>query len=167
MSTERGKSPVTAIADTAILMAAKQHATVTVGPYPSVNGSCALVRILDEATDQWARVNYIYLNKKSGSDDALHVRADSILSAIKGGWPFADAAAKCSMDGNGQQGGDLGWFARSMMVAEFRDVVFQHHKGDLFIARVDVYGWYVIEVTQEPGTYEVVEYVLGRGPICP
>jgi len=166
MQTELGKLPLQAISDPAIKEAIRLDKKGTTGPYASTDSSCALVRLTGRGSDEWTRVNYIFLSKESGSDEVLQQRADSILSAIQNGWLFSDAAMKYSSDGNAKNGGDLGWFARSMMMPEFSDPVFQHHKGDLFTARVGVYGWYVVQVTEEPGTYEHVEYILGRGPIC-
>ncbi|MBL7944796.1 MAG: peptidylprolyl isomerase [Flavobacteriales bacterium] len=166
MATELGKLPMQAISDPALKEALRLDKKGTTGPYPSTDSSCALVRLTGRGKDEWARVNYIFLSKQSGTDEELHVRADSILQAIRNGWSFSDAALQYSMDGNAKRGGDLGWFTRSMMVPEFSGPVFQHHKGDLFTAAVGIYGWYVVEVTEEPGSYEHVEYILGRGPIC-
>lgn len=166
MATEIGRLPMQAINDPALKEAIRLDKKGTTGPYPSTDSSCALVRLTGRGQDEWARVNYIFLAKQSGTDEELHTRADSILQAIRNEWPFRDAALKYSMDGNANRGGDLGWFTRSMMVPEFSGPVFQHHKGDLFIAAVGIYGWYVVEVTEEPGINEHVEYILGRGPIC-
>lgn len=166
MTTERAKLPLVAITDPAVAEALTSGTKRTTGPYPSTDGLCALVRVVNTGSDEWARVNYIYLSKASGTDEELRQRADSILQAIRNGWAFGDAALKYSMDGNGKRGGDMGWFTHGMMVPEFGDPVFEHHKGDLYTVRVDIYGWYVVEVTGAPDTYEQVEYILGRGPIC-
>jgi hypothetical protein len=166
MVTEIGKLPVQAISDPAIMEAMRLDKKGTTGPYPSTDSTCALVRLTGRGSDEWARVNYIFLSKQSGTDEQLQERADSILQAVQNGWPFQQAALKYSMDGNAKKGGDLGWFTRSTMVPEFSGPVFQHHKGDLFTAAVGIYGWYVVEVTEEPGTYVQIEYILGRGPIC-
>ena len=153
--------------DSAVFAAARTGDTLTVGPFPSTWGDCALVRILHRQVEEYARVNYIYLAKSSGSATMLEARADSILKAVKGGWPFADAAAKYSMDGNAKNGGDLGWFKLSSMVPEFSDPLRMHRQGDLYTGSVSTYGWYVVQVTEAPAKYEDIEFVLGRGPICP
>lgn len=166
MVTEIGKLPLRAISDPAVMEALRHDKKGTTGPYASTDSTCALVRLTGRGSDEWARVNYIFLSRQSGTDEQLRQRADSILQAVRNGWPFQEAALKYSMDGNAKKGGDLGWFTRSMMVPEFSGPVFQHHKGDLFTAAVGIYGWYIVEVTEEPGIYEQIEYILGRGPIC-
>lgn len=166
IATELGKLPIQALSDPAIQEAIRLDKKGTTGPYPSTDSTCALVRLTGRGSDEWARVNYIFLSKQNGTDEELHLRADSILQAVRNGWSFSEAALKYSMDGNGKRSGDLGWFTRAMMVPEFSAPVFEHHKGDLFTALVGVYGWYVVQVTEEPGIYEHIEYILGRGPIC-
>lgn len=166
MVQERGKAPLVAVVDEAIKEAVFSYSKETVGPLPSIGGTCALVRILEHGKSMWARASYIYLNKNSGSPEALQAHADSILGAVQAGLPFAEAANNFTMDGN-KRGGDLGWFQLSQMVPEFSAGIVAHHKGDLFTLPVEVYGWYVVWITEEPGSYEHVQYVLGRGAICP
>ncbi|MEO8068366.1 MAG: peptidylprolyl isomerase [Flavobacteriales bacterium] len=163
---ERGKAPLVAVEDEAIKDAVLTYSKETVGPLHSINGTCAFVRILEHGKTMWARASYVYLNKNSRPPDALQARADSILGAIQAGLPFAEAANKFTMDGN-KRGGDLGWFQLSQMVPEFSAGIAAHHKGDLFTLPVEVYGWYVVLITEEPGSYEHVQYVLARGAICP
>lgn len=167
MEQHRLTKPLAEVDDPAVLEALKQHSNTTVGPFPSLGHTCALVRIVERRKTTRARVSYIYLDKKSGTDEALQARADSIRAAVQQGWPFADAASKYSMDGNSLRGGDLGWFDTSSMVKEFSDAVVKHHQGDLFTLRVPIYGWYVVLVTGEPGPQEYVQYLIARGPICP
>lgn len=167
MDAQVGRVVMGQASDTAVFAAVRTGDTLTVGPFPSSFGDCALVRILHREVEEYARVNYIYLANSSGSGPVLEARADSILQAVKGGWPFAEAALKYSMDGNGKKGGDLGWFKLSDMVKEFSDALRPRPKGELYTASVGVYGWYVVQVTEAPTRYEDFEYLIGLGPICP
>lgn len=166
MEQHRYKLPLELVQDPAALKAADINSRKTVGPFPSINNSCAVVRIVEKDTATWARVSYIFLDKTSNTDEVLHARADSIYQAVQKGWPFADAAMKYSMDGNSERGGDLNWFTTSSMTEEFSASVVQHHKGELYTVRVAKYGWYVILVTEEPGVREHIRYLIARGPIC-
>lgn len=166
VSQHRHMMPLILIDDPAVLQALKMNSTKTVGPFPSIGNTCALVRVVEKAKTTWARVSYIYLDKKSATDEILQARADSIRGAVQRGWLFADAAMKYSMDGNAKHGGDLGWFTTSSMAEEFSAAVVLHKKDDLYTVRVGMYGWYVVLVTGEPGIYEHARYLIVQGPIC-
>ena len=60
---------------------------------------------------------------------------------------FADAAKKNSTDGSAKQGGDLGWFATSMMVKPFGDAVEKAKVGEVTGPIKTQFGWHLILVT--------------------
>jgi hypothetical protein len=72
--------------------------------------------------------------------------AKSILAMLKAGGNFADLAKKYSIDtGSASEGGNLGWFTASEMVAPFSKAAFATPVGHYVIAHSQ-YGWHVIQV---------------------
>src|SRR5436305_4280572 len=62
--------------------------------------------------------------------DAAKAKADSVLSEIKKGMKFSDAAIKYSDGPTAQQGGDLGFFKRGTLSKELENVTFNMKPGD-------------------------------------
>jgi peptidyl-prolyl cis-trans isomerase SurA len=79
--------------------------------------------------------------------------ADSIVVALRKGADFAVAAKRFSSDpGSKDQGGDLGWFRRGVMVPPFEVVAFQLKPGVISNPVETVYGYHIIEVIRvQPG----------------
>lgn len=57
--------------------------------------------------------------------------AESVLVQIKNGANFEEMAKKYGEDGTAAKGGDLGWFAKGDMVAQFEQAVFAMKKGEI------------------------------------
>ncbi len=73
--------------------------------------------------------------------------ADAIFAQIKGGADFAKVAAEKSLDsGSAKEGGELGWFEKSRMVAEFADAAFAAQKGEVIGPVQTKFGYHIIEV---------------------
>lgn len=62
-------------------------------------------------------------------DDTI-IRAQSVLDQIKRGASFEEMAKKYGEDGTAANGGDLGWFGKGEMVAQFEQAVFAMKKGE-------------------------------------
>lgn len=79
--------------------------------------------------------------------------ADSIVAALRKGADFAVAAKRFSNDpGSKDQGGDLGWFRRGVMVPPFEAVAFKLKPGVISDPVETVYGYHIIEVLRvQPG----------------
>jgi len=75
--------------------------------------------------------------------------ADRLLAEAKQApQRFADLAKKHSQDsGSAEQGGDLGFFARGMMVKPFEDAVFAGKEGEILGPVESEFGHHVIHVT--------------------
>ncbi|MEW5826942.1 MAG: peptidylprolyl isomerase, partial [Candidatus Bipolaricaulota bacterium] len=74
--------------------------------------------------------------------------AEGILADLEAGADFATLAREKSIDtGSGAQGGDLGFFGRGAMVAEFEDAAFVLAIGETSGAVQSQYGFHIIRVT--------------------
>lgn len=76
-------------------------------------------------------------------------KAKNILSEIKSGLSFEDAARKYSSCPSNQQGGDLGYFTRGRMVPEFEDAAFALDKGQISEPVKTMYGYHLIKLTEK------------------
>lgn len=75
--------------------------------------------------------------------------ADSIYDQLLGGADFADTATEQSTDtGTAPTGGDLGWFPRGIMVAQFDDVAFSLPPGDTSEPFQTEFGWHIVNVLE-------------------
>lgn len=87
---------------------------------------------------------------------ALHILVDTedrgkeVLSKLADGAAFADLAKEYSIDtGSATQGGDLGWFARGVMVAEFEEAAFSLGVGETSGLVQTDYGYHIIHVLEK------------------
>ena len=72
--------------------------------------------------------------------------AQETLAELKKGADFAAVAKAKSTDGSAQDGGDLGYFNRGDMVAEFSDAAFAMKPGDISQPVKSQFGWHIIKV---------------------
>ncbi len=85
------------------------------------------------------RARHILLPSEKAAQDAL--------AEIKKGADFAAVARAKSTDGSAREGGDLGYFNRGDMVAEFSDAAFAMKPGEVSKEPVKTqFGWHVIKV---------------------
>ena len=74
-------------------------------------------------------------------------QADSVLQAVRAGADFATLARRFSDDpGSAQEGGDLGWFRRGRMVAQFEAVAFRLRPGQVSDVVGTPFGFHIIQV---------------------
>jgi peptidyl-prolyl cis-trans isomerase SurA len=74
-------------------------------------------------------------------------RADSVLGELRRGADFATAARRLSDDpGSREEGGDLGWFRRGRMVAEFEAAAFRLRPGQISEVVESPFGFHIIQV---------------------
>jgi peptidyl-prolyl cis-trans isomerase C len=73
--------------------------------------------------------------------------AKKISAEIKKGTPFEKLAKEKSTDkGSGANGGELGWFSKDKMVAEFADAAFKLKKGEVSEPVKSEFGWHIIKL---------------------
>lgn len=79
--------------------------------------------------------------------DRARAQADSIAIELRKGADFAIAAKRFSQDpASKEQGGDLGWFRRGLMVPEFDAIVFRLKPGVISDPVETPFGFHVIQV---------------------
>lgn len=92
--------------------------------------------------------------------------AKSIKAEIDGGATFEDMAAKHSTDGSSQQGGDLGYFTKGMMVPPFAEAAFAMEPDAVSDPVQTQFGWHLIKVedkrTSSPPALEDVRAEVSR-----
>jgi len=78
------------------------------------------------------------------ADEAL---AKDISAQLAAGADFGTLAAKYSIDtGSKDKGGDVGWFAKGKMVAEFENAAFAMKVGEISQPVKSTYGYHIIQV---------------------
>lgn len=110
-----------------------------------------------QVTDDRLRKSYDEFRKTQESTPEVRARhilvetedqAKDIITKLSEGAKFEDLAKQQSKDpSNKDQGGDLGYFGKAMMVKEFADAAFAMDKGEISKTPVKTqFGYHVIEV---------------------
>lgn len=73
--------------------------------------------------------------------------AKNLYDEIKNGKSFSEVAKEQSLCPSGQNGGDLGYFGKGMMVKPFEDAAFTLEIGELSQPVKTQFGWHLIQVT--------------------
>jgi parvulin-like peptidyl-prolyl isomerase len=103
------------------------------------------------------RARHILINVAADASEedsaAALSKAISITQRLRAGEDFAALATQYSDDtGSAQQGGDLGFFPRGQMVAEFEEVAFSQPIGEISDPVKSQFGYHIIEVLEtQPG----------------
>jgi peptidyl-prolyl cis-trans isomerase D len=78
---------------------------------------------------------------------ATEDEANQVYAKLIAGEDFGNLAKEISTDtGSGANGGDLGWFGRGAMVAEFEDAAFSQQIGEIGKPVKSQFGYHIIQV---------------------
>ena len=74
-------------------------------------------------------------------------KGEMVLQKIKDGASFEEMAKQYGEDGTATKGGDLGWFGKGEMIAQFEQAVFAMKKGELSTELVETTeGFHIIQL---------------------
>jgi peptidyl-prolyl cis-trans isomerase C len=77
--------------------------------------------------------------------------AKKLYDEIQNGKDFAQIAQEVSLCPSGQNGGDLGFFGKGMMVKPFEDAAFSLEIGEISKPVETQFGWHLIKLTDKEG----------------
>jgi len=102
------------------------------------------------STPEQVRASHILLKTEGKDDAAVKARAEDLLKQARGGADFAELAKKYSEDdSNKANGGDLDYFGRGRMVAEFDQVAFAMEPGKISDVVKTQFGYHIIKLTDK------------------
>ena len=115
-----------------------------------------------KSSEVFARASHILINQ-FGSDEKNLEEANKIYAQLVAGENFDAIAKEFSKDpGSAQKGGDLGYFAKGMMVKEFEDACFNGKVGEVQKPIKTNYGYHIIKVTDRTDKKYVVEKIVNQ-----
>lgn len=101
------------------------------------------------ATGEEVRGSHILLqveDEKSRND--IKKLAEQILTKVKNGESFEELAKQYGSDGTKERGGDLGWFAKGVMVKPFEDAMFVLKDNEIADKLVETeFGYHIVKRT--------------------
>ncbi len=120
-----------------------------VGPLNEFDGF-HIIKVLDERKGgpEFVRASHILFQLTGADSNDVKATAREVAQKARAGADFAALAATYSKDhGTAQQGGDLGWFGKGRMVAEFEQAAFKAKVGDVVGPIRTTFGLHIIKVT--------------------
>lgn len=101
-------------------------------------------------TEEQRRASHILIAAEGSDKAGARKKAEEILAKVKANpHEFAKLARENSKDpGSAAQGGDLGFFARGMMVKPFEDAVYRLKTGEVSEVVETDFGFHIIRVTE-------------------
>ncbi|HZI20959.1 MAG TPA: peptidylprolyl isomerase [Gemmatimonadales bacterium] len=97
----------------------------------------------------------------SASNARALTLAESLVVALRNGANFGEVAKKYSADSASRdQGGELGWFRRGVMVKEFEDVAFHLRPGAISGVVPTEFGYHIIQVERAQPAEILARHIL-------
>lgn len=116
-------------------------------------------KIATGVTPEALQAAYVAFSAQFQGQEEVHARhilvasedeAKAVKAELDGGKDFAELAMAKSTDPSAQQnGGDLGFFAKGMMVKPFEDAAFAMNAGEVSAPVQSDFGWHVIKVEEK------------------
>lgn len=112
-------------------------------------------KLSDTATEEELKKLYLEKIKDFKGPEEIHARhilvktpkeAQDILIQLKAGADFQMLANTKSLDAESNNGGDLGYFQKDMMIPEFSEPVFALKKGQISAPIKTPFGWHIVLV---------------------
>lgn len=127
------------------------------GPFLNRQGQYTLYKVVDtkEEGQEFARASHIlfqFAEDKPSEEAEAKALAQKVLDSIQSGQKsFETMAAIHGTDATASRGGDLGWFSRGRMVAEFEEAIFNAKETGVQnkITKTQ-FGYHLIKVTSVP-----------------
>jgi len=112
-------------------------------------------------TPEQVRASHILLKTEGKDEAAVKAKIEELLKQARGGADFAELARKNSEDeGSAKNGGDLDFFQRGRMVAEFDQAAFAMQPGQISDPVKTQYGYHIIKlVDKKPATTKTLAEV--------
>jgi peptidyl-prolyl cis-trans isomerase SurA len=119
-----------------------------------------------------ATVSFRQIVVKPQPDSAARMRArqlaESLLVELRHGADFASVAKRFSDDSaSREQGGELGWFRRGIMVKQFEDAAFRLRPGEISDLVETPFGFHIIKVERAQPAEILARHVLIVADVSP
>jgi peptidyl-prolyl cis-trans isomerase D len=125
--------------------------------------------IKNYSTDEQRRASHILIKVDKGASSAdqaaAKAKAEEVLALVrKDPANFAALAKQYSQDeGSAENGGDLDYFGKGMMVKPFEEVAFKLKKGEISDLVKSDFGYHIIELTDiKPATVKPLDEVKAQ-----
>jgi len=93
------------------------------------------------------RVQQILVPRRSQGDTDAREQAQALRKELNRGVDFATLAKRQSAAPEARRGGDLGWFGKGVMPAEFDEVCFKLRRGQVSDVTETPYGFHIFKLT--------------------
>jgi foldase protein PrsA len=100
----------------------------------------------DENKDSFAQEEQVKASHILVEDEA---KAKEVKEKLDAGEDFTELAKEYSTDGSAQSGGDLGYFGKGAMVAEFEEKAFSMKVNEISEPVKSEFGYHIIKVTDK------------------
>jgi peptidyl-prolyl cis-trans isomerase C len=123
-----------------------------------------------EAALLYSKLQDLFASRVPTAEEQVHARhilveteeeAQGVLARLEAGEDFVSLAKELSTDeSTGEDGGDLGWFPRGVMVPEFEETVFALQPGETSDIVQTSFGYHIILVEERDPDHELELYLL-------
>ena len=133
----------------------------TVGPLLR-SGKYVMYKVseISPGETEYMRASHILIKPESETEEnksKARKEANDLLRKIQGGESFEELAKIHGTDGTAASGGDLGWFSRGRMVADFESASFGATKKGLLPKVTETqFGFHLIKVTELPTNQQFI-----------